>query len=158
MSLALQRAQVKAILSGISGVGAVHDYERYDANADGKEAFFRANFVRANKVNGWLIKADILQPEEETCSEILQRVRWRIRGWVSALDATASLKTAESLVETITRTFAAERTLNGTAHHSEKMIHDEILTGMVALGEAELLTHMITLTFISHEIVAVTYS
>ena len=98
MSVSTQRAALLAIMQGISGVGAVADYER---NANDAEAFFRKHFVRQGKVNGWFIRADVLPDLIHSCGEVEKRVRFTVRGWLSAEDGTASAKTAENLMQTI---------------------------------------------------------
>ena len=157
MSQALQRAQVKVILAGASGVGAVHDYERMSEDPGGVSGFFERHFVRDGKVNGWVVLCKTLQPIVHTCSEDENRYQWTMRGYLSAEDSAASKKTAEELVDTIVMRFAARPRLNSTATWSDKPEADEVTTGMIAFGEHTTKVHVMTIRFVSQERTVITY-
>lgn len=155
MTVATARAQVKTIMEGIAGVRSVMDYERYSQDA---EAFFKKHFVRAGKVNGWVIKSTAMPRTVHTCSEDEKHYRFKITGWTSATDSVASLKTAETLMETIDATFAVNPRLNSTVSWSDKPEPQPIVTGLTALGDAKYLVHQFVLEFTAHERVVVTYA
>ncbi len=155
MSLSTQRAAVKALMIGISGVDAVADYERYSNEA---EDFFVKHFVRKGRVNGFFIRADVMQDLIHSCSEVEKRVRFTVKGWLSATDDTASMKDAEDLMQTISDTFTAARTITSTATHSDPIESQPIITGMAKLGKGEYLVHQLVFTFVTYEVATVTYS
>jgi hypothetical protein len=154
MTIVLQRAQVLAIVKAISGIGVVNDYQRIKNDPVG---FAAEQFIRAGKVNGWVIHSEPIQPERLTCGEQEQHTRFTIRGYLSADDTRKSLKTAENLIQTITDTLVANPRLNGTATWSEMPVPDPVITQLVTIGEGAHLCQVITIRFVSHERVAVTY-
>jgi hypothetical protein len=126
-------------------------------DSGGAEGFFIRNFTRAGKVNGWTIACQTMQPTILTCGEEERNYRWTIRGWLSAEDDIASLRTAEVLADTIVQYFSARPRLTSTATYSDRP-ESEVRTELVAMGEGKYLVHVITIRFTSHERAAVTYA
>ncbi|MEN6639569.1 MAG: hypothetical protein ABFC95_10260, partial [Smithella sp.] len=59
MALSLIRAQLKIILEGVSGMGTVHNYERYNNDVEK----FLAAFVSSGKVNGCMFHREVLKKQ-----------------------------------------------------------------------------------------------
>ncbi len=155
MTVALQRAQVRVVALSVTGVAAVQDHHEYTRDPKRGEELF----VRAGKVNGWLIYSMPITPERFTCAEQNQRVQFVLKGWLSSSEEDKSRKTAEELLQTLLDTFIAERTLNGTADHCTEP-EGEITAEpqLYQIGDGNYLCDLLTIRFIAEKRVAVTYA
>lgn len=154
MSAALERAQIKVIARSVSGVGAIHDYERYEANPD----VLKSWAVRRGRVDLWMIRTHPMKPTRLTCGEQERHTLFILSGWKSVVDAVASRKTTENLCQTLLDTFIAERTLNGTATDCDEPDADPVRRALFQIGEGKYLCDNITIRIVAHERAAVTYS
>ncbi len=114
MSLADIREQIKVILSGVSGIGVVHDYERR-TNDWGK--FLDLYRVEGTgKINGWTIsrKATPKRLFAKGGSVATRTHHIRIRGIYGLKDDDASELIFQDLIEAIVPAFAAHDSLNST--------------------------------------------
>jgi len=105
------RAAIVAKLSGIAGIGVVHDRERY-AHAMDK---LKLLYVPAGEqqLRGWFVRRTSINETSAGGSRRVQTVAWRIQGVMALDDAISSEITFDNLIETITDTFRADPTLGG---------------------------------------------
>lgn len=119
-------AEVVSILGGVSGVGAVHDYERYSRSySEWIELMSDSNIV-----NGWTVSRESTQAERETVATIKNRHLFRIKGYYKLDDPNASEQTFQNLLDSIRAAFFNKKTLNGAAMNS-----DPVTVDLVALKE-----------------------
>lgn len=107
--IAIIRAAIVATLNTVPGIGKVHDYERY-AQA---EKAFRDLYQSGDRILGWHVRRLATRTVVGTIGIGMQISRWRIVGFMSLADATASEKSMDDLVETVTDAFIADQTLGG---------------------------------------------
>ena len=112
MALKDIREQIKAILAGVSGIGVVHDYQRWAAHWDKFLNLFRDG---DGKINGWMITR-VKTPEEcSTTSHHTRTYHFKIYGFYVVNDAEASeLVFQDDLIEGICDAFRSKYQLNST--------------------------------------------
>jgi len=97
------RALIKSILSGVTGIGKVHDYERYANNWNAMVNFYLATGIGETgeeMLRGWNISlADVSQEQESFGSSGNKEVTYHyiIRGFHAVEDASATEKTFVAL-------------------------------------------------------------
>lgn len=131
MSLDLIRSEMKSIIEGVSGIGKVHDYERYTHEWKQYEKLF----TLASKVNVWQIERPSFSRYVNASkgpSNGVERVvhDFIIRGFFGLSDELASEKTFQDIVEGICQAFRDKPDLNGTAEMI-KISHDFPVTGAI---------------------------
>ena len=111
MILADIREQTKTILSGVSGIGVVHDYDRLAVDVATLKKFFQDS---EGRINGWTIAREAT-PERWLTNIDYERVfEMTIRGYYGLQDAAASEIVFQDLIEAICDKFRGNDTLNGT--------------------------------------------
>lgn len=115
MSLSAIRTEIKTLLSGVTDVGTVHDYERFSNDPATVLAFFQS--VTKGPIKGWVFKPVRIGEFPLTNEENLRVYSFQFRGMHSVVDADATEKTFSDLIETIVSEFRkiSNDTLNGTA-------------------------------------------
>lgn len=109
MSLATIRAAIEATLTGVAGIGAVHDYERYaKTNAE-----LAALYTSGGRLHGWHFYREAAAEEDLNNGEVRRLHRWKIRGFMSLDDADATGIVFDDLVEAIATAFRTDPTLGG---------------------------------------------
>jgi hypothetical protein len=111
MRLADIREQIKTIISGVPGIGIVHDYERWSADWNK----FLDHYKSADgRINGWTITRGAT-PERWLTNIDYERVyEITIRGYYGLKDSAASEIGFQNLIEAICDEFRGNDTLNGT--------------------------------------------
>ncbi len=111
MNLPAIREQIKTILSGVSGVGVVHDYDRLAMDYSKMLALFQdAN----GRINGWTITRDET-PERWITNVDYERVfEMVIRGHMGLQDGEATEIIFQDIVESVCAAFRGNDTLNGS--------------------------------------------
>lgn len=105
------RAAIVAKLTGIAGIGVVHDRERYAVGMDQLKAMYVP--VGEQQLRGWFVRRLGIHEVAAGPRQRVQTITWRIQG-VMALDDAASSEIAfDNLIETIGDTFRADPTLGG---------------------------------------------
>ena len=109
MSLATVRAAIVAKLTAISGIGRVHNYERFATT----NSAFAELYASAGKILGWHVRR--VSDETRFLSFGLREVatNWEILGYASLSDADATEIALDTLVESIRAAFLADDTLGG---------------------------------------------
>jgi len=128
-------AQIKTILESVSGVGVVHDYDRYSLSLG---AYVELMKDADGDVNGWTIEPEEGAGEFGTVAQYQLSHRFRIIGVYALNDENASSKIFRALVRSIILTFAANPTLNGAALLAvpESYSIDTMELGQVAFHQA----------------------
>jgi len=116
MSEVLIRAQIKSILSGVTGVSNVHDYQRW---ADRWDAFLSYFKDSNDTINGWTITREKTPALCASVTHDERRHAFRIRGYYGLRDADETEITFQALIEAVCAAFRAKRTLNSTAEDTD---------------------------------------
>src|SRR3990172_1080001 len=112
MSLANIRTQIKTILDGVSGIGIVHDYDRYVNDWNKLLSLFKP--TTQAKINGWVITRTATPAQWSAIARRHRVHSFLIRGFYSHDDASASEITFQALIESIYEAFEDNETLTGT--------------------------------------------
>ncbi len=137
MSEALIRAQIKVELEKVSGIGVVHDYERYARSITD----FRNLMTKTGTttVNGWVIHRESTSAEQVIMGPKgqIERVHiYRIAGVYALDDAAGSEKTFQGILDAIFSQFKSNGTLNGTAiSHKQIQIDSVTVTKESEFGD-----------------------
>ncbi|OPY15245.1 MAG: hypothetical protein A4E66_00164 [Syntrophus sp. PtaB.Bin001] len=137
MSEALIRAQIKAILEAVTGIGVVHDYKRYARSI----ADFRKIMTPTGGtgVNGWVVSRQKTASRQATMGPKGQIERthiFSISGIYALDDAAGSETTFQETIDAIFEAFKANGTLNGTAiSHQQIQVEDVDVTPESELGD-----------------------
>jgi len=111
MSQADILAEIKTIVSAVSGIGAVHDYERSSRSP----AEWLDMMTAGGKINGWTISREATESDWEYITTNRLRHVFRIKGCYAVDDAAASEKTFQALTDAVRKAFNGKETLNGDA-------------------------------------------
>jgi len=117
MSLSTIRSEIKSILEGISGIGKVYDYLRWDTR-DWKGFF---NLFKSNSTyHGWMItRTSTTEDRRFETDHNLRTYTFKIVGFYPLNDAKATEKTFQDLIEAICTTFRTNYNLNGKCLDSD---------------------------------------
>lgn len=131
MSLDTVRSKIKTLIEDVSGIGKVHDYERYTHNWKQYEKLFTKN----NKVNVWQIeRATFTRFVHATTGPTagVERVihDFIIRGFYGLSDELASEKAFQNLIEGVCQKFRGYPDLDSTAEMI-KMSPENPITGSI---------------------------
>jgi len=124
MSQATILAKIKTTLEGISGIGQVHDYVRW--NKDWPDLFKLFRDGTSEQIRFWDISRT-RTPEVSSATRTNQRTHiFRIRGFISLDDSAATEKTFQSLVEDVAAAFRNQPTFGGAALDVEPLQIDNV--------------------------------
>jgi hypothetical protein len=151
MSESAIRAQIYAILSGVTDIGKVYDYERWAADWTTFINFFKVTIDEADQIRGWEIGRRSAK-EAQTVLGISSLSRERthlfvIRGYMGLSDADATEKIFNDLIEAVATAFRANKTLNGSARDHD-FIQAEVIDMRTFGG---VLCHYTELTIMVYE-------
>lgn len=111
MSEVLIRAQIKSILSGVTGISNVYDYQRWTDKWD----IFRDLFKDMNdKIHGWDISRRSTFEVLISPSEYQRVYEYLLRGFYGLKDEDATEITFQALIEAICDEFRSNYNLNAT--------------------------------------------
>lgn len=131
MSLDTVRAAIKAKLAGVSGIGVVHDYERFAKDQDAFRALYRDTDGR---VRGWWFDRVGTREVDLDVATVRRIHTWRITGYLSLDDAEATGRALQTLVESIAAAFRTDRTLGGAVLDIRDMTLDDAPSGIQVEG------------------------
>lgn len=114
MSDSTLRAQIKNILSGITGVGKVHDYERFTADTAKFLSFFKDGI--SGKIFGWEITREGVKHERIT-QKIKATHTFVIKGYYGLQDAVGTEKLFNAVIDLIGQAFINTQ-IPGSQGHS----------------------------------------
>lgn len=127
MSEALIRAQIKSTLEGVSGIGAVYDYERYARSL--ADYFQLMTKTGTTVINGWIIHRERTESHPATLGirgQIERMHTYRIAGLYEMDDASGSEKTFQGILDAIFEAFRSNPTLGETATRHDQVQIDEV--------------------------------
>ncbi len=111
MGLPEIREQYKAILSGVSGIGVVHDYERWAADWN---KFLELYKDQDGRINGWITTRTATPEKWLTNIKYLRVYELTTRGIYGLKDEDATELIFQDLIESICDAFRNNTTLNNT--------------------------------------------
>ena len=148
MSLTTIREQVKTILSGVSGIGVVHDYERWNSDWTKFLDLFRIEGDDEKKrINGWSITRRKTPAKTASTTHDSRTHTFLIKGFYGLKDADASEIVFQQLIEDICAAFRAKYKLNDTADNTEPVQVDLVENRKYGI----VLCHYCELTLIAEE-------
>jgi hypothetical protein len=109
MSLGAIRSYLKSLLSGVAGIGVVHDYERWAVQYSDLLNYY----VKNSKLNGWAITRRSTEAEWSAMPVVDRTHQIEITGIYSLKDADASEKTFQDLIEAVDAAVRFDHTLGG---------------------------------------------
>lgn len=113
MALSDIRTAIAGILSGVSGVGIVYEYERFASSWTDFLSLFKTT---AGKINGWSITRR-RTPADWDVRRVADRAHaFVLRGVYGLKDADASELDFQDQVEAVVAAFAADRKLGNTVY------------------------------------------
>lgn len=116
MTWAAIRSQLGVIVTAVSGVANVHDYQRWAAEAENFKSFFEDT---PNKtIQAWMITRDRSIEDDHATAQNYRRHQIRIIGVYSLSDADATEKTFSDLLEAICDALRTDNDIGGTAESS----------------------------------------
>lgn len=98
MGLVEIREQVKRIMSGVDGIGVVHDYERW---ANTWEKFLELFKDADGKINGWTFSRAQTVQRKESLGEIEKAHILRFRGYCGVRDRDASEIVFQGVIDSL---------------------------------------------------------
>jgi len=115
MSLADIREQIRTILSGVAGIGVIHEYERLAVDL---KKFLDLFKDPDGRVNGWQFTRISTPSDRNTMPTLHRHHLFRLRGIYGLRDEEATELTFQDMVEAIQNAFDSEYSLNGTVLNS----------------------------------------
>lgn len=148
MSWTAIRDQIQTTLSGVSGIGQVHNYLRYVTT----QSAFEALFVSGGVINAWLHTRRATDGQRLTNKHTVRRHTWSILGYYALDDSAQSELTFQALLESIEQAFRADVTLTGTAEYVEAIdIIEPVGHVMLPPGDGGFLCHFAELRLVVQE-------
>jgi hypothetical protein len=110
------RARIKTVVSGVSNVGLVYDYERWKSDWSDYLDTFKTTISSVEYIRAWTITCESFRPVELATmgggADIEVDYIYKIRGYFGLDDAHTSEKTAIALVESVINALNADTTLH----------------------------------------------
>ena len=110
MSEATIKAQIKIILQGVSGIGAIHTRRRYSRS----RAVFKELMTSGGKVNGCMVYRVATPAKRVEVPTVRRYHHFRIDYLYELNDETASEDTFQALLDAIFDAFKSKCTINNT--------------------------------------------
>ena len=131
MALSSVRDAIKETLKGVSGIGVVHDYERWTVDWGRYLSLFKPK--GQDVINGWTVSRASSSEVASTSRQYFRTHRFIIKGYYSQRDSAGSEKVFQDLIERVCDALRANRNLNQTADRVEPPQVDLVETR--SLGE-----------------------
>jgi hypothetical protein len=116
MSEANIRAQIKTILESVSGIGIVHNYQRYANDWNTILSLFRP--TGKGVINGWMISRSNTPERIITLGQVDRAHSFLIRGFYSHDDVSASEIIFQALLDSVQAAFRKNLDLNGSCDNT----------------------------------------
>ena len=151
MSESAIRNQIYTIISAVTDIGKVYDYERWTAEWATFINLFKTTIGGIDQIRGWEIGRKAAPESGATEIATLGTTDkshiFVIRGYMGVKDEAATEKTFNLLIEAISDIFRTNLTINGTA-----LIHDFIQAEIIEFRTfGGVLCHYAELTLTAHE-------
>lgn len=143
MSLEAVREQIRTILTGVSGIGVVHDYERWAAEWPAYLELFSIEDETGTRINGWDITRRKTPAVTASVTHDSRSHTFLIRGMYGLEDSQASELVFQQLIEDICAAFRAKYQLESTAENTEPVQVDLVENRVFG----NMLCHYCELTF-----------
>jgi hypothetical protein len=132
MSESAIRAQIKVILESIPDIGNVYSVRKYYNTQADRLAIMKTSISGVEQIRTWMIYRDGLPESNQILlglgadkgREIIHK--YIIEGWIGLKDADSTELTLNSLLDSIEKAFATNRTLNDTCFYHDGIIIDKI--------------------------------
>lgn len=122
MSRSLISAQIKVIMAGVSGIGAIYEYERHSRSL----AEFITLMTSSGAVNGWMITRAATSSTRDTYPTIMRNHTFKISGIYALDDENSSETTLQDICDAIYAAFKSNYTINSTALNSDPVSIDAV--------------------------------
>jgi hypothetical protein len=143
------RTEIYNIVSAVTNVGKVFDYERWAAEWTTFINFFKTTIGNVDQIRGWEIGRRAAPENVVTLGRNLRDHIFVIRGYMAVNDEAATEKTFNTLIEAISDAFRGNLELNDTAE-SHDFLQAEIIEHRRFGG---VLCHYAELVLTAHELV-----
>lgn len=141
MSESAIRTQIYTIISGVTNIGKVYDYERWAVDWG---TFLNLYKDSGGKILGWEIGRKSPITEDETS---VKKHTYSIKGYMGLKDADMTEKTFNGLIESVATAFRNNKELNGAA-----LGHDFIQVEVLDVRTfGSVLCHFVELTLTVYE-------
>jgi hypothetical protein len=148
MSWSAIRDEITSVLSGVSGIGTIHNYLRYATS----KAEIDTLFVKSGVLNTWMHTRRAMDGQRSTNRETRLSHQWEILGYYALDDSGASELVFQALWESIETAFRTNVTLNGTAEYVTALdIQEPIGHVMFPPGDGGVLCHFAAGRFVVQE-------
>lgn len=107
------RAAILAKVQGVSGMGRVHDYQRFHKDASKLADLYYTSAQAGRRLYGWHIRRVGTTELLVDTGRNFRDVRWALRGFMSLDDAGETEKLFDDQVEAICDAFRADSRLGG---------------------------------------------
>jgi hypothetical protein len=118
MSETAIRTQIYTILSAVTNVGKVYDYERWAANWNTFIDLFKTTISGVDQIRGWEISRRSVGEKQVVITIGSQAHEddhtYIIRGYMGVSDSAATEKAFNALIESVRTAFRTNKNLNGT--------------------------------------------
>lgn len=104
---------IEAVMNTVSGLGKVHDYERYAERTSDFRTLYEFDNAGSKEVRGWFIRRVTRRERSEYNGRYAVVSTWRIQGYRSFVDAQASEKLFNAQLENLCTAFRNDETLGG---------------------------------------------
>lgn len=118
MSQATIRSRLDTIVSAVSNIGVVHDYERFSSDMTAFMTLFKTTISGTDQIRGWTIgyngysTPDDDEFPREFGHRFIRLKRFKIRGYQGLDDSAETEKTFAALVEDVCSAIDGDATLN----------------------------------------------
>lgn len=123
-SEATLRADIKSVMAAVSGIGIVHDYERFADDWDTLVQFFVDAEGEAGTLKGWTISLASMDKDHESfggpgaAGTVLVTYNYLIRGFMALSDTDETEKTFTTLAISLMAALDADVTLHSAARNA----------------------------------------
>ncbi len=126
MSESAIRAEIFSILSGVTDIGKVYDYDRWSADWGVFITLFKATISGKDQIRGCEITRRAAPGEYDSNAEELVSHQYVIKMYMSLSDADATEKTFNALIEAVKTAFRFNFELNGVCESAGPVSADII--------------------------------
>lgn len=140
MSQSTILAKIKSTLEGVTDIGQVHDYVRWNADWSDMLTMFRDSSTA--QIRFWDITRKRTAEEARSGRTNYRTHIFRIRGFMSLDDSESTEKTFQDLIEQVVAVFRNQPTLGGVALTVEPLQVDNVDHAVVT----DILCHMVEST------------
>ena len=113
MTSAAVREAIRDRVASVPNIGIVHDYERYAERLSDLKPLYQYKGAHDAEIRGWFIRRVSARRQWIDTYDRRVLTNWRIRGYMSFVDATASEKAFDGLIDAMAEAFRADPTLGG---------------------------------------------